>query len=320
MKLSVLDLAPVLPQADAAAALKQALMLAQTAERLGYERYWVAEHHDMPGLACTAPEVLLAHVGAQTQRIRLGSGALLLPHYRPMKVAEAFHMLAALYPGRIDLGLGRAPGGSAHAAIALSGNFLASVGRMPQTLQELLAFLNGTYTYEGQLVAARPIPAEPPQVWMLGTNKKSAELAAQHGTGYVFGHFMSDTDAQETIAAYRRQFQPSAQGGHARAMLAVGVICADSAEAAQALAAASAAWFKPAELRDEQHLPQPDTAAAAASGRKLLVGTPQQVQAQLKELGAACGIEEFLVVTYIADYAQRLRSYELLAELCESHE
>ncbi|MFC5447867.1 LLM class flavin-dependent oxidoreductase [Paenibacillus aestuarii] len=313
MKLSVLDLAPVLPQADAAVALKQALLLAQTAERLGFERYWVAEHHDMPGLACTAPEVLLAHIGAQTQRIRLGSGAVLLPHYKPMKVAEAFHMLATLYPGRIDLGLGRAPGGSAHAAIALSGNFLASVGRMPETLQELLAFLNGTYTYEGQPVAARPVPAEPPQVWMLGTNKKSAEFAAQYGTGYVFGHFMSDTDAQETIAAYRSQFQPSAQGGQARAMLAVGVICADTAEAAQALAAESAAWFRPTELRDPQ-LPAAQPSKAADTGRKLLVGTPQQVQAQLKELGAACGVEEFLVVTYIADYALRLRSYELLAE------
>ncbi len=158
LKLSVLDLVPVLDEADAAYALSQAVELAQTAERLGYTRYWVAEHHDMPHLACTSPEVLLAHVGARTQRIRIGSGALLLPHYKPLKVAESFHLLASLYPGRVDLGIGRAPGGSAHVSIALSGNFLENVRQLPDKLKELLELLEGSFQLDGQKVTARPTP------------------------------------------------------------------------------------------------------------------------------------------------------------------
>ncbi|MGG1518023.1 LLM class flavin-dependent oxidoreductase [Paenibacillus oryzisoli] len=304
MKLSVLDLAPVIAPADPAAALEQAAVLAQTAERLGYARYWVAEHHDMPGLACTAPEVLLAHIGARTQRIRLGSGALLLPHYKPMKVAESFHMLATLYPGRIDLGIGRAPGGSAHAAIALSGNFLGNVSRMPETLQALMDFLHQRYTYEDQPVTARPLPAEPPQVWLLGTNTKSAAFAAQHGAGYVFGHFMSDADGAETIAAYREQFQPAAHMAEPKAMLAIAAICAETEEEAKRLAAESQSWFR---LPSEQNMPQ-------GSGR-LLTGTPDSLRVQLESLGRICHADEYLIVSPVPDYEKRLRSYELLAAL-----
>ncbi|MDR6882648.1 LLM class flavin-dependent oxidoreductase [Bacillus sp. 3255] len=303
MKLSVLDLVPVIAPADAGIAYQQAVRLAVQAEQWGYTRYWAAEHHDMPGLACTSPEVLLAHVGAKTDRIRLGSGALLLPHYRPMKVAENFHMLAAMYPGRVDLGIGRAPGGSANAAIALSGNFLENVRQLPESLKSLMALLEGRFECEGQPVVARPVPKVPPEVWMLGTNSKSADFAAELGAGYVFGQFMSDADALEVLSGYRAKFVPSAQGGRHRAIVAVGVVCAETAEAARSLAA-DVPWLQA----------DGDASGAEDAPRKMLVGTAASVREELEALARHCGVDEFLVVTPVADYEQRLRSYELLSD------
>jgi luciferase family oxidoreductase group 1 len=314
MKLSVLDLAPVFAPADPGYALEQAVLLAQTAEGLGYTRYWVAEHHDMPGLACTSPELLLAHIGARTKQIRLGSGALLLPHYKPLKVAEAFNMLATLYPSRIDLGIGRAPGGSAHASIALSGNFLENVRQLPNSLQALLALLDNRFEYEGQPVRARPTPVEPPQVWMLGTNQKSAEFAAEFGTGYVFGQFMSDRDPVEIVSAYREQFQPSTQMQKPQVIAAVSVICADNEAEAHLLAAKSAAWFNPANEEKSQKSAQDHTSSDSPI-KKLFIGTVEAVKAQLENLRETCGVNEFLVVTPIPDYKKRLHSYELLASI-----
>lgn len=299
MKLSVLDLVPVIAQADAATAYEQAVKLAKQAEKWGYTRYWVAEHHDMPALACTSTEVLLSHIGARTERIRIGSGALLLPHYRPMKVAESFHMLAALYPGRIDLGIGRAPGGSANAAIALSGNFLENVRQLPETLRSLIALLEGRFTCEGQPVTARPVPPIAPEVWMLGTNTKSAALAAEHGTGYVFGQFMSDSAANEVVRGYRERFVPSEQGQVPRVIIAVGVVCAASEEEARLLAAGMP-WLQGAEFQPQ---------------RKVLVGTAVSVREQLELIARECEVDEFLLVTPVADYEQRLRSYELMSSI-----
>ncbi|WP_256223554.1 MsnO8 family LLM class oxidoreductase [Paenibacillus sp. 1_12] len=305
MKLSVLDLVPLIGEVSAQFALQQALLLAQTAERLGYHRYWVAEHHDMPGLACTAPEVLLAHIGALTKRIRIGSGALLLPHYKPIKVAESFHLLAALYPDRIDLGIGRAPGGSAHVSMALSSNFLENLRLMPDSLKALMELLTHTYRIEGEPVLARPIPVQAPEVWMLGTNHKSASYAAQYGTGYVFGQFMSDNDASEMLSAYRQQYVPSALSNGSRTLVAVGVICAETEETARQLALQAAKSFKLADHQEEER---------AVSKRKLLMGTPQHIKSELDQLGQFYGVDEFIIVTPILDYEQRLRSFELLAE------
>ncbi|MXO80114.1 MsnO8 family LLM class oxidoreductase, partial [Paenibacillus sp. OT2-17] len=191
LNLGVLDMVPLLPGNRPEQAVQRAGELARQAEAWGYTRYWTSEHHDMEGLASSSPEVLLSHIGAVTKTIKLGAGAILLPHYSPVKVAEWFHLLAALYPGRVELGLGRAPGGGPHASMALSGNFLQHVTELPQTMEALLALLEGTYEYEQVPVFARPMPEQPPAVWMLGTNRKSAEYAAQYSTGYVFGQFMS---------------------------------------------------------------------------------------------------------------------------------
>jgi len=311
-RLSVLDLVPVLDGADAPYALEKAVELARTAERSGYVRYWVAEHHDMPALACTAPEILLAHVGARTSTIRLGSGALLLPHYKPLKVAESFHMLASLYPGRIDLGLGRAPGGSGEASLALSGDFIGNVAKMPELLRGVVELLEGRYEYDGRPVAARPTPPEPPQVWLLGTNKKSAAFAAEHGTGYAFGRFMSDATGEEALEAYRSGFVPSRFCPEPRAIVAVGVVCAETEEEAARLALGAAGPF-----RREPVSSAGDGPAAGATAERLLVGTPAGLKRRLGEMARAYGVDEFLVVTMIPDYDARLRSYELLAEVME---
>jgi len=303
VNLSVLDLVPVLDGADAAAALEQAVELARTAERLGYRRYWVAEHHDMPGLACSAPEILLSHIGARTTSIRLGTGALLLPHYKPLKVAESFHMLASLYPDRVDLGLGRAPGGSGEASLALSGNFIENVGKMPELLQGVMDLLLGKYEFAGRPVAARPVPPSPPEPWLLGTNKKSAAYAAEYGTGYVFGRFMSETSGEETIQAYREAFVPSPFCSEPKVIVAIGIVCAETEEEAERLASAAMRSFGSTGKEERPtHLPE----------RRLLIGTPDRVKSQLESLACLYGVDEFIVVTMVPDYGVRLRSYELL--------
>lgn len=237
LKLSVLDLVPRLGEISFEEALQQAVTLAQHAEAWGYGRYWAAEHHDLEHLSCASPEILLTHIGARTTSIRLGSGAVLLPHYSPLKVAENFRMLAALYPGRIDLGIGRAPGGSAHTSMALSGNYLGHVADLPQRIRSLTELLEDRYRYEDVPVAAKPVPASQPVMWMLGTNTKGASYASEYGMGYVFGQFMSDADGAEILRSYREDFQPSAHLQEPRAMVAVSVVCAQTQEEAEKLAA-----------------------------------------------------------------------------------
>jgi luciferase family oxidoreductase group 1 len=305
MKLSVLDLVPVFSGVSTVFALEQAVILAQTAEQCGYHRYWVAEHHDMDGLACTAPEVLLAHIGAKTSRIRLGSGAILLPHYKPIKVAETFHMLATLYPGRIDLGIGRAPGGSAHVSIALSGNFLEHVWQLPESLRDLTDLLTHNYQIDGNAITARPIPPTPPEVWLLGTNIKSAAYAAEFGTGYVFGQFMSERDGVEVLTTYKEAFKASRLSQQPRAIVAIGVICAESEAQAQSIAAHTKVWPKSEEL---------PAAEIPVVKRKILIGNPKQVKSQLEELSVIYNTDEFLIVTMGQDYKSRLQSYKLLAQ------
>ncbi|CAM2976967.1 MsnO8 family LLM class oxidoreductase [Paenibacillus sediminis] len=288
IKLSVLDLVPVLEDTDDVGALHQAVLLAQSAEKWGYRRYWTSEHHDMEALASATPEVLLAHIGARTSTIHLGSGAVLLPHYSPLKVAEAFHLLAALYPGRVDLGIGRAPGGSAHASMALSGNYLEHVRNLPKSIQALRDLLTGKYRYEDVPVQARPIPPEAPSLWLLGTNVKSAGYAAEYGTGYVFGKFMSEHDGKSVLAAYREQFQPSQLMSEPKAIVAISIICAETTEEANRI----------------------------AGGEKAdIIGDPSLVQLELEKLSQTYETDEFIVINSKGSYKERLKSYQLIAEV-----
>lgn len=299
LNLGVLDMVPLLPGNRPEQAVQRAGELARQAEAWGYTRYWTSEHHDMEGLASSSPEVLLSHIGAVTKTIKLGAGAILLPHYSPVKVAEWFHLLAVLYPGRVELGLGRAPGGGPHASMALSGNFLQHVTELPQTMEALLALLEGTYEYEQVPVFARPMPEQPPAVWMLGTNRKSAEYAAQYSTGYVFGQFMSGQQVEEMLSIYRSSFQPSNRMDKPRTIVAVGAVCALTDELAQQ-------WAAQITLGDP------------AMRASWLVGTPSDIAKQLRGLQIKYDNDEFLLVTPIPDYEQRLHSYRLIAEAVNS--
>ncbi|MMZ55915.1 Alkanal monooxygenase alpha chain [compost metagenome] len=299
LNLGVLDMVPLLPGNRPEQAVQRAGELARQAEAWGYTRYWTSEHHDMEGLASSSPEVLLSHIGAVTKTIKLGAGAILLPHYSPVKVAEWFHLLAVLYPGRVELGLGRAPGGGPHASMALSGNFLQHVTELPQTMEALLALLEGTYEYEQVPVFARPMPEQPPAVWMLGTNRKSAEYAAQYSTGYVFGQFMSEQQTEEMLSIYRSSFQPSNRIDKPRTMVAVGAVCALTDELAQQ-------WAAQITLGDP------------AMRASWLVGTPSVIAERLRGLQIKYDNDEFLLVTPIPDYEQRLHSYRLIAEAVNS--
>jgi len=321
--LGVLDLVPRLNDATAEQALQQSVTLAQHAEAWGYARYWTSEHHDMAELASASPEVLLSHIGARTTTIQLGSGAVLLPHYSPLKVAESFRLLAALYPGRIELGLGRAPGGGPHATMALSGNYLQHVSKLPESLAALTELLEDRYMYEDHPVTARPIPKLPLSLWMLGTNVKSAEYAARFGMGYVFGQFMSDADGTEAVRRYREGFMPSATMKEPEVMVAVSVLCAESETDALDWSRDMAERRK---LDGKERSTEPNSSGiavsktkdAAVSDHNELVrhyaGTAEQVWARLKQVSNRLDTERLLLVTAGPDYERRLDSYRLLAE------
>ncbi len=298
--LGILDMSPLLEQASPEEALERSVQLAIAAEQWGYTRFWLSEHHDMTQLACTAPEVLIAHIGVRTSSIRLGSGAILLPHYSAMKVAETFRMLSALYPDRIDLGIGRAPGGSAHATIGLSGNYLAHVAEMPERVRDLRHLLEDRYTVEGAPVTARPVATYAPQLWLLGTNRKSATLAAENGAGYVFGHFMSSSDGQASIAQYREQFQPSPSRQEARVILATKVIAASTEQQAQEL---YAQWKQsPVGLAAiGEEMPQP------------IVGGPDTLPERMHQLLHEYDADELLLICPLDRYDDRMHVYEQAA-------
>ncbi|MGN7411350.1 MsnO8 family LLM class oxidoreductase [Paenibacillus sp. SAF-068] len=321
--LGVLDLVPRLNDASAEQALQQSVSLAQHAEAWGYARYWTSEHHDMAELASASPEVLLSHIGARTTTIQLGSGAVLLPHYSPLKVAESFRLLAALYPGRIELGLGRAPGGGPHATMALSGNYLQHVSKLPESITALTELLEDRYSYEDHPVTARPIPQFPLSLWMLGTNVKSAEFAARFGMGYVFGQFMSDADGTEAVRRYREGFIPSATMKEPEVMVAVSVLCAESETDALA-------WSRDmAERRKadgKERLSELNSSGIGVSHTNVTTstdhhesvrhyaGTAEQVWARLQQVSRKLGTEKLLLVTAGPDYERRLDSYRLLAD------
>lgn len=310
LALGILDMSPRLGEVSDEDALRQSAKLAASAEEWGYDRYWLSEHHGMDSLACTAPEVMLAHIGARTSRIRIGAGAVLLPHYSPLKVAECFNLLAALYPGRIDLGIGRAPGGDAHTTMALSGNFLAHVGDMPEKVEQLCQLINGSYRYDGESVRARPVPAQPPQLWMLGTNTKSAKLAASCGAYYAFGQFMSSSDGREIVQAYRETFAPSPDREKPHVIVAVNAICAETDGEALTLAD-----------RFRSKFPESPVGRSELKGNddrmSLIVGDVQRVREHLLEIRDMYQADEIMVVCPAIDYEARLESFRLIAEAAE---
>ncbi|RXJ04585.1 LLM class flavin-dependent oxidoreductase [Anaerobacillus alkaliphilus] len=307
MRLSILDQAPVAANQTAELALSDSLKLAQLGEEYGFERYWIAEHHNFSGLACSAPEVMLAYIGANTSNIRIGSGAILLPHYKPYKVAELFHMLATLFPGRIDLGIGRAPGGSAEATNALSDNFLQQVWKMPNLVEELMMYVK----QETELVKARPLPVTPPKTWLLGTSKKSAILAAEHGMAYAFGQFMSDNDGKEIIELYRGACKE--KGQPSEVIITLSAICANTRKEAEEIAENSLLWFM---KKDGKHgLNESERQEFEVQKKKMIIGDPKDVKERLKKVQQDYNADEIMLVTNTQSAEERFNSYKLVGEL-----
>jgi luciferase family oxidoreductase group 1 len=323
MKLSILDQAPVSSGKTAQEALKATVGLAESADRLGYMRYWVAEHHDLAGLASPAPDMLLSLIGSRTEQIRIGAGAVLLPHYKAFNIAERYNMLATLYPDRIDLGIGRAPGGSAEVTMALSDNFLENVRKMPDKLDELIAFLDGSFP-DGHLfskINARPVPETPPVPWLLGTSGKSGKLAVEKGMNYAFGHFMSGESGPEIVRSYY-------ENGGSLALIAVTAVCAETTEEAEELALSDLIWklqqdkgkgksgvptIKEAKAYD---LSGEEKAKLEKMKNNMIIGNPQEVREQLERLQEQYDTEEFMIVTITNSYEARRKSYELIAQEC----
>jgi len=330
LKLSVLDQSPLLGGADATEALRRTIELARRAEALGYERYWVAEHHDTPGIAGSAPEVLIAAIAANTNRIRVGSGGVLLPHYSPYKIAEQFRVLEALYPGRIDLGIGRAPGGMPLASKALRyGRQKIMDDKLPGALLELHGYLHDRLPegHELEGLQATPAIATAPELWLLGSSDVSARIAAELGGSFVFAHFINGDDGRRVVREYRDAYRAGPLGDRPRVIVAVHVVCADSDEEAETFAKALDLRFllfeqgqfrRPFPTQDEVRdypYTEWDRMRIRDNRRRMLVGAPAAMRERLSTFAADYGVDELIVVTYAPTYEARLRSYELLAAL-----
>jgi luciferase family oxidoreductase group 1 len=330
-RLSILDQSPIPEGSTGSDALHNTLDLAQLAEQLGYKRYWVAEHHGTPGLASAAPEVLIGPLAAATSRIRVGSGGIMLPHYSPFKVAETFSALSGLYPGRIDLGLGRAPGTDGMTMFALQRDRReASPDDFPQQLAELLGYLNGELPADhpfARLAGTLPGLPERPEPWLLGSSPQSAVWAGQLGLPYSFADFINPGGA-EIAALYRQQFKDTEAMPVPVVSAAVWAICADTTEEAQRLAASARMSFRllrqgklipvPPPDKALRYLEQQDGGDAPAHvpgrDRRAVIGDPDKVRAGIEEVAREYGAEEVMVVTITHDHAARRRSYELIAK------
>jgi luciferase family oxidoreductase group 1 len=339
VRLSVLDQAPVPEGSTPAQALANSIELAKHVERLGYHRFWMSEHHAMDLLACTAPEVVLARIGAETSRIRIGSGGIMLPHYSAYKVAEVFRTLYALYPGRVDLGIGRAPGGGPLEAHALRrerrqrGSSMSLADDFPDQLAELLMFLNRDFPAEhpfSQLTVSPEMPGGP-EVWLLGSSLWSAEAAAQFGLPYSFAHFFSPVHTRAAITHYTESFRPGRYAAEPRKSVAVGVLCAETEEQAELLMASPRLLMRRIRSGDRRPVPRPEDAARELERQgpipleegewpRYFYGTPERVHEQLQAFAAALGLDEVIAVTIVHDHAARLRSYERLAEIAAAHQ
>jgi luciferase family oxidoreductase group 1 len=325
--LSVLDLVPVGTGSNASQAIKNSIELAQLADRLGYTRYWLAEHHNMPGIASAAPEILISVIARETTRLRVGSGGVMLPNHPPLKVVEWFRTLEALYPGRIDLGIGRAPGTDQLTALALRRSREALLADDFQSqLAEMLAFDNADFPEDHpfRAITAVPFGVQLPPLWLLGSSDYSAQVSAMLGCGFAFARHINPDGAEEAIQLYKERFSPSADLPQPRAIVAVAVICADTEEAADRLARSADLSFlrlrsgKPGlfpSVEEAEAYPytELERAPARAGRSRYVLGTPERVKAGLDAIVAATGADEVMVTTMVHDHAARLRSFELLA-------
>lgn len=325
MPLSVLDLSPVVSGSDVRGALQSTLDLAKYTESLGYNRYWLAEHHNMPGIASSATAVLIGQVAAATETIRVGSGGVMLPNHAPLIVAEQFGTLEAFHPGRIDLGIGRAPGSDQRTALAIRGPGGLSAENFPQQLAELREYFEPG---EGRAVRAAPAEGNKPPVWLLGSSGFSAQLAGQLGLPFSFAHHFSAENTIPAVQIYRNAFQPSEVLQEPYVMLGVSVIAAESDERARWLAGPSGLTFLSLRRGRPIPLPTPEEAEAYPYTEmdhvfleerfgSNIAGSPETVLKGLETLLADTDADELMITTMVHDHADRRRSYEIVADLAK---
>jgi luciferase family oxidoreductase group 1 len=325
MRLSVLDQSPVISGLGAPRALEETIALARRVEELGYERYWLAEHHAIAALADPCPEILLARLGAETRRMRIGSGGVLLPYYSAFRVAESFRMLEALYPRRIDLGIGRAPGGDARTAQAVGGGQFPDAERFPEQVWQLAAHLAGTLPEEHPFkrVRLQPEVDSVPQLWLLGSSDYSGALAAQLGLPFAFAHFINPRGGEEVTRSYREGFRPSRAQSSPTVIACTFLICAEGDDAAERLAASIDLRRLHMALNIDSAVPTLEEALAhrytdeqrryvMSQRARAVIGGPEKCRRELEAMAEHYGADEMMILTITGDYASRTRSYELL--------
>ena len=329
MKLSVLDQSPIRDGEEPARSIRETIALAVHCEALGFDRFWVSEHHNSASVAGSAPEVLLGAIAARTHRIRIGSAGVMLPHYASLKVAECFRVLDAIAPGRIDIGLGRAPGSDQATALALNPRVGENAENFPRHVQEVQALLEGralATPWGGGGIVAEPRGATTPEMWILGSSVGGAQIAAFLGLPYCFAYFFSDGEgAEEALALYRERFRPSAILAEPHVAIAVFAIAAATRDEAMFQHLSREAWrldrdrgafrpIVPPETMAARTLTAGEAARVDAMRRHAVVGTGDEVARQLDGLGSALGAAEIAVVTACYDPQARARSFALIAE------
>lgn len=327
-RLSVLDVSPVASGSTSSDALHNTLDLAQLADRLGFTRYWLAEHHNTPLIASSAPEIMIGHVASATKNIRVGAGGMMLPNHTPLKVAETFRVLEALHPGRVDLGIGRAPGTDSLTALALRrSRELLGADDFPARLNDLLAFLDHGFPQGHPLERIRAMPDDVPMpdVWLLGSSDFSAELSAQMGLRFAFAHHIQPWPAVAALRLYRDHFHPSEFLAQPEALIGVSVVCAETEVRAEELArplALTLLRFRSGKMGRFPSIEEATHYQFSPEERQIVemnrdrsfVGTPAKVHAQLTALADQARVDEIMITTMTHEHADRRRSYELLAE------
>ena len=333
LRLSVVDQSPMREGSTAGVALRETIQLAVATEKMGYQRYWVAEHHNLPNFAGTAPEVMVGQIAAHTRRIRVGSGGVMLPHYSALKVAETFRMLDSLYPGRIDLGIGRAPGSDQITAAALAyPSMPKDVRHFPQQVRDVLNYMGDSQPEDHpfhEVLAAPDESATAPEVWLLGSRYESAFMAAKMGLPFAYAHFfgLGAADGPQIVESYRQNFEPSEYWSEPRVNVGVQVLCADTEDEARRIAASRNLGRLRSVTGRAKGIPSPEV----AESYKYLVnewqfiqqylqncvdGNPEQVKAGLLKVAEDYQTPDLSVVTICYHFEDRVRSYELVAEAC----
>lgn len=333
LPLSVLDLSPIDAGSNSGQALQNTLELARRAERLGYTRYWLAEHHNTSMLASSTPEIMIGHVAQVTEHIRVGSGGVMLPNHASLKVAETFRVLEALHPGRIDLGIGRAPGTDPTTALALRRSRVAlGADDFPEQMAELLAFSGEEDGFSSEhpfrRVQAAPTDVPLPPIWLLGSSDYSAQAAAELGLGFAFAHHINPSFAVPAVDLYRMLFKPSERFPEPKVIVATSVVCAETDEQAEELTSSMGlAWVN---LRSGRSAPLPspeearayrfnamEKAIAQESRSRVTAGSPALVREKLLRLAEATGADELMITSIVYGFENRAKTYELLAAAFE---